>query len=820
MSKQDPNIKLADKVINRFAYDLEGLNDEDLEKLHIKNSQARTLKKVLETGAGGIISDVEASMLKDVGFKDAFISELRGNNDTKAIEARQHWLMKYAQRRILGKPDDIRGTMIQELGEMGPLVNTEDKKTVDILIEEMTDPKELIRVAAVVALGKIKNPTAIMPLTIALDSIGSSPAKKGERIWPPSTAGVLCQALYSISAEWPQDRIQTEIIPIYVRQMDLKKPWPSRQAACEALGKLGPKGASATLPLIASLQDPEWWVRNRAAWALGQIGPNPNINIAITPLILALGEWPNEERRVIVEALSRMGNQIVGPLTRLVHDSSTPPDLKANAIEVLGRTKSLPDDSIRALVFLLKDPDPVVVQTTQMALMQLGTNAMPELLDGLATTDESFRLKAKEILKIILINEGREGISLADAFFSRNNQIRQQSVALYGEFQKERMSVSSNLAGPKTTLQSILQNDPDLAVRSEAAKTLGLLEDENAVPFLVGALKEGKVNREVIETALIKIGDPSVPAVLDLLKNKKTEKSGADILVGIGSSTAAKKVVEALQTTSFNSERDSLSQILVRMKQTTVPFVLELVENSDRKIHDRGISIFREMGPDRIPDLAHILETGPENLWEPTLVVLDTFGPQASPVVPQLIKIFKDPSKKSFHPHIMNTLAIIDTPAISLLIQALLTADPNFAGRIKQTLINMGEKALPELIQSLTDEKLIPLSPQIEEIIVAIGKPALPSLASLLEDFSEQQRDHALSILSNMGELAVPLLLERVTKENDPKIRGKIWSALSQIGIKAKPWGEQLEEKAKMETDADTAELAQKALENINGTQR
>jgi len=84
------------------------------------------------------------------------------------------------------------------------------------------------------------------------------------------------------------------------RSRRLYKNRAARQAAAEALGKLG--DTRAVEPLVAALRGEDVEVRRTAAWALGEIGDAR----AVDPLIAALGDEDAEVRRVAARALGEI----------------------------------------------------------------------------------------------------------------------------------------------------------------------------------------------------------------------------------------------------------------------------------------------------------------------------------------------------------------------------------------------------------------------------------------------------------------------------------------------------------------------------------
>ncbi|MDP7590040.1 MAG: HEAT repeat domain-containing protein [Candidatus Poseidoniia archaeon] len=112
------------------------------------------------------------------------------------------------------------------------------------------------------------------------------------------------------------------------------KYWRVREAAAEALGKIG--DARAVKPLIKALRDVAFDVRLNAAFALGRIGEP-----AIESLIEALEDGNGLDREAAVEALKAMNTlsntgdaRVVQPLIKLLEDKNRA--ARQGAAKVLG----------------------------------------------------------------------------------------------------------------------------------------------------------------------------------------------------------------------------------------------------------------------------------------------------------------------------------------------------------------------------------------------------------------------------------------------------------------------------------------------------
>jgi HEAT repeat protein len=83
---------------------------------------------------------------------------------------------------------------------------------------------------------------------------------------------------------------------------DVSRRW----RAVEALTRLG--GNPAVELIISALNDPDWRVRQKAAWALGEIGDSR----AIAPLRTMIRGEGDGVREMIMEALDRISRRSEG----------------------------------------------------------------------------------------------------------------------------------------------------------------------------------------------------------------------------------------------------------------------------------------------------------------------------------------------------------------------------------------------------------------------------------------------------------------------------------------------------------------------------
>jgi HEAT repeat protein len=144
-------------------------------------------------------------------------------------------------------------------------------------------------------------------------------------------------------------------------------------------------------------------------------------------------------------------------------------------------------------------------------------------------------------------------------------------------------------------LLSVLFNDPDQAVRTDAVQALGDIGDARAVDFLLTVLPDLDVRPEAV-VALGKIGDArAVPALVEIVNGSRQPDRGRAVdgcgdrwdqemivmglavraLGDIGDQAAIPALIAALRDTVTRSDA---SASLARFGRPAIPYLLEVVK--------------------------------------------------------------------------------------------------------------------------------------------------------------------------------------------------------------------------------------------------
>ncbi|MDB9543971.1 HEAT repeat domain-containing protein [Microcystis aeruginosa CS-1036] len=331
--------------------------------------------------------------------------------------------------------------------------------------------------------------------------------------------------------------------------------------------------------LNQALEDSDWYVRWKAAKALGKIGTET----AIAGLVKALEDSDYDVSGSAAEALGKIGTETAIPgLLKALEDSDR--FVRSNAVKALGNIGS--ETAIPGLLKALKDSDWNVRWNAAFALGNIGSEtAIPGLLKALKDSDGYVRWKAAEALGKISSETAIPG--LLKALKDSNSAVRWNAAEALGKIGSEtaipellRALKDSNSAvrwnaaealgkiGSETAIAGLLKalKDSNEYVRSNAAFALGKIGSETAIAGLLKALEDSdELVRRNAAFALGEIG--SETAIAGLLKaledsNKDVRKNAAEALGKIGSEAAMTELIKCLKNPDFVTlnNGDTLSQ--------------------------------------------------------------------------------------------------------------------------------------------------------------------------------------------------------------------------------------------------------------------
>lgn len=391
-------------------------------------------------------------------------------------------------------------------------------------------------------------------------------------------------------------------------------------------------GRSAVPCLVHALGDSHLRVREAACEALGRLG-DPQA-------VPALSVWAHAGDYAALGALQRL-RQPVLPLPQAVSQ------LVAQGLwEVLIR--ALPNPSVcavvaqcgeRALPHLLRALEDECSFTRAAACRALGAigdpQAVPHLLQALRDSERWVRRAA--CVALGAIGDPQAVPYLVRALRDCDGDTRAAACVALGQ-------IGDSQATPHL-LQAL--EDSDSYVRAAVGVALGAIGDLQSVPRLLHALGDSDSRvRTAACVALGKLGDPQAVPALSVWAHAGDAVAG-DALRTLGHpalalqqavfEVAAQGLWSVLIRASF---RASVRRAIAQLGTQVIPYLLQAIKDGDRRIRRAAGDILHRIGAPAVPHLIQALSDWDEKLRRVACRVLGALGdPQA---VPYLIRALGD----------------------------------------------------------------------------------------------------------------------------------------------------------------------------------
>ncbi len=284
----------------------------------------------------------------------------------------------------------------------------------------------------------------------------------------------------------------------------------TREEAAKALADLG--DPNALEELLTAIEDDYWAVRVQIGWALAKIGGER----AIDGLIVLFNDSMMEVQAEAVLAMASMGQNTVTKLITCLKDERW--RVREQAAKSLGLLKD--SQAVQGLMIVAgRDRDGAVKSAAAEALGRIGdSKAVPTLIKLFKDTSKIVRETAGTALLYI----GEDSIpALIETLKDPHFVVRCHGVrALGGMTTDYQMGKAWTTDSRVVDALIVALKDDDRAVREDATIALGIIGDPKAVEGLIEAMKEGAVKRHAI-SALGMIGDArALRPVMDALKGK------------------------------------------------------------------------------------------------------------------------------------------------------------------------------------------------------------------------------------------------------------------------------------------------------------
>ena len=503
-----------------------------------------------------------------------------------------------------------RGSAALTLAQFGAMAKNAEPALSQMLAKE-TDP--VARAAALTALPKISaDPVKTAPLLVAAVKDDSEPIRHA--------------AINAIAAT---PALRRPAVPLLAAALTDTNPAVAQRAA-RALGRLGPDAADALPALIAGARA----AKGDAAFAdvLAQIGPAalPALLTELKKSDAASGAW-------ILRTLRGFGPPAVPALIKALQQPD--PALRASAAGALGAMGRDAADAIKPLFTLASSSDPATQATALRALTALqATPAQlkPLLQAALASPVQELR-KAGATGMATLGGAASLGVDgLRELLADEDAASRLAAVRAFGELGAK--------AAPAVPL--LVAKLDDLSMQMTVMETLGKIGPASApaVPRLLEiADKNGNDVKAAALTAFAGIGREAaaaLPQIYAALRDPSSElrTPAVPALASVESDEA--KVIAAL-TAALGDEtgrvRRPAAQALARFgerSRVAAPGIVAMLERDiDRVV---ALDALRAIGVRDVPDLLKVLAVKDPKVRVFACESLAALGPEAKDATPRL----------------------------------------------------------------------------------------------------------------------------------------------------------------------------------------
>lgn len=319
---------------------------------------------------------------------------------------------------------------------------------------------------------------------------------------------------------------------------DDEHDWLLECARRDASGALVEIGAPAVPALIELAKNGGADVPYHATWALMHIN-DPRID----PVLIELVEKGDKETQATAaEALGARKTASAAPVLIKALKSDNV-GLRIESAKALGEIRD--PSAVSALAAALKDENEHVQWTAIIALYDISTHRKITNASTIAAVVGTLNHK----------NERMRGYAINTLYHTKD------------------ASAVPALIGRMT------DKNEDKNLRRHAAEALGEIGDASAVPALAEALKDKDIRGSAIE-ALVKIGKPAVPALIEALKNENKDVRwiAATALGDRGDASAIPTLIEALEEEK-HWVRQITIEALVKIGKPAVPALKEAQKN-------------------------------------------------------------------------------------------------------------------------------------------------------------------------------------------------------------------------------------------------
>lgn len=580
--------------------------------------------------------------------------------------------------------------------------------TVPTLLERLEGPADL-KEGVVETLGLIRDPQAVTPLVTLLGK----------------TRGPLRESVQAALVRY-QDLAIEPLLKVVASGTKSQ-----REGAIETLERLGelPVSTRVKIGLFQGSED-----------SLRQIGPQ-----AFETLREAL-EWKDPHHRFLAaKLLGEMDDDRVLPALEGLLTDSDPP-VRHMALEGLGKLGHI--EALTSLLKGLEDPHDEVARTAALALSKLGDTGIQSLVEALASDDQRVSRRAGKTL----LNLGTMATEpLWAAFESHRPQLVARAAEILGRtpdldlarrvelFIRQNKPGSLSKLGPKAIPLIVeILGDPDDRRQGTAVTALGKMGAETVQPLVKTLAEDDLRRRRASLQILANLGQPAYEGLLKAMEapDARIRRDAVRALGLLGEGKALSSLALAL--------KDAEPRVAKEAAQALIQLGAPGIERLGRAGSHWGVE-----------PLGNLLNEGTKLVNETTKALVGTGAP-ARKALEEALNNHQTRVRVQAAAGLGQLKEAASAPA---LLRALSDEDPKVRDAARESLVQLGVKALPSLLKGLKGTHWF-MRREASLALGAIGDPrAIEPLMERLGDSDREVQAAAIKALEGFKDKALESLL-------------------------------------------------------------
>lgn len=664
-------------------------------------------------------------------------------------------------------------------------VNCQIPDEIEDLVNDLRSTLITKRLKAVKALGRLRTPMAVEPLSPLLNDrsreVRCAAIEALELINPANLSEILLPLVRDKSADV---RLRTAHALGNCDQsdaidglMNLLRD-PRDEVAGMASRSLAKHPRASLALLIRQFGDKSWKIRSRSANAVTRMGKG------VAEALKSAAE--DNDANVRFWSAICLGHLRDRTHTKILLEKLQDRDIGVR-IAALRALREIGDPNVAAKLFeALSQPSEQIRDLIYEILKDFGTHSIPYLMDSLSSEYWMGRALAAQALT----DMGSEAVfPLVSALESQDKERRYWAIKILGKMHEKSAypEIKKFLSDPDPEIRmaaleaiSFYQNpdsvpyiierflDPAWVVRKHACRAVAKFGNK-AVQYLINALKS--VEEDVRYWALRAIGEIKPrginPILVKLFKDRSwtIRKTTSDVVGSYGEEALME--LTALATDASDSEtRYWVLRALGKIRAgISLPLLFKALEDPSESIRDAAQKALANYGTDVIDDLFALLKSEKRRLLESVCNTFQRLGPDL--MIPRLCR-----NLGKFDEHvnywIRRALLCFGAVARPQVIQLLQSKSDEIR---RQAILCLGLIGKPEdsdIIASHLKDEFWPARIATAETLGKLGDTS--SVSALTEALEDEDEDLAMAAIVSLGQIgderAVPGLISTLQRES------------------------------------------------------